>query len=56
MMVRMAHRIRWTAVWVLLAVWFLALMINIGGGAANLLLVFALVLLVYELLASDPPA
>lgn len=55
MMVRVAHSVRWTAVWVLLAAWFLGLMLNVGGAAGNLLLVLALALLIYELLAADPP-
>lgn len=53
MFVRAAHRIRWTLVWVLLAAWFLALMLSVGGGAANLLLVLAFAVLIYELLAAD---
>lgn len=56
MLVRTAHRIRWTLVWVLLAAWFFALMLDVGGGAANLLLLLAIAVLVYELLAADPPA
>lgn len=49
------HRARWTAVWVLLAVWFVALMLELGAGLANLLLVLAVVVLFYELLAVDRP-
>jgi hypothetical protein len=56
MFVRAAHRIRWTAVWLLLAAWFAALMLNIGGAAGNLLLVLAVAVLIYELLAADRPA
>jgi len=56
MFVRAAHRVRWTAVWLLLAAWFVALMLNIGGAAGNLLLVLAVAVLIYELLAADPPA
>lgn len=54
MLTRFGHRARWIAVWVLLAVWFLTLMTGLGGGLANLLLVFAVVVLLYELLAVDP--
>jgi hypothetical protein len=56
MIVRAAHRVRWTAVWLLLAAWFLGLMLNVGGAALNLLLVLAIAVLIYELLAVDPPA
>ena len=55
MLVRSAHRARWTLVWVLLAVWFLSLMLDLGGGLANLVLVLAVVVLFYELLAVDRP-
>jgi hypothetical protein len=55
MFVRAAHRVRWTAVWLLLAAWFVALTLNIGGAAGNLLLVLAVAVLIYELLAADPP-
>lgn len=54
MLVRAAHRIRWMAVWLLLGAWSLALVLNIGGAAGNLLLVLALAVLIYELLAADP--
>lgn len=53
MLVRLGHRVRWTAVWLLLAAWFLGLMLGVGGGLPNLLLVLALVVLLYELLAVD---
>jgi hypothetical protein len=50
------HRLRWTAVWVLVAVWFVAQAANIGGNAVHLVLLLAIGLLVYELLAEDAPA
>jgi hypothetical protein len=50
------HRIRWTAVWVLVVAWFVARAANIGGNAAHLVLLLAIGLLVYELLAEDAPA
>lgn len=56
MIVRAAHRARWTVVWVLLAAWFGGLMLGVGGNALNLLLILALAVLVYELLVVDPPA
>lgn len=56
MLARFGHRARWTAVWVLLVVWFAALMLDLGSGLANLVLVLAIVVLFYELLAVDRPA
>jgi hypothetical protein len=53
MIVRAAHRIRWTAVWVLLAAWFVGLMLNVGGAGLNLLLVLGIAVLIYELLAAE---
>jgi hypothetical protein len=38
------------------AVWFVAQAANIGGNAAHLVLLLAIGLLVYELLAEDAPA
>lgn len=56
MQARLGHRVRWTAVWTLLAVWFAALVFGWGGSSAHLLLLVALTVLVYELLAIDPSA
>jgi hypothetical protein len=53
MAVRFGHRVRWMAVWALLAAWFISLMLDLGGGLGNLLLVLAVVVLFYELLAAD---
>jgi hypothetical protein len=50
------HRLRWTVVWVLVAAWFVAQAANFGGNAVHLLLLLAIGLLVYELLAEDAPA
>jgi len=49
------HRVRWTAVWVLVAAWFVAQAANVGGNAMHLVLLVAIGLLVYELLAEDAP-
>lgn len=49
-----ARRIRWSLVWTLIAVWFLALAFDWGGNRAHLLLLVAIVLLIYELLAAEP--
>lgn len=56
MYARMAHRTRWLAFWALLLIWFATLMTGTGGALANLFLVFAVVVLLYELLAVDRPA
>lgn len=56
MLARFGHRVRWTSAWVLLAIWVAALMTGLGGPLANLFLVFAVVVLLYELLAVDRPA
>lgn len=56
MLTRFGHRARWAAVWVLLLIWVVTLMAGVGGALANLFLVFAVVVLLYELLAVDRPA
>ena len=55
MSVATAHRVRWTAVWVLVALWFVLQAVGLGGNAVHLVLLIAIGLLVYELLAEDPP-
>ncbi len=39
--------------WTFIAAWFVTLMLDIGGGVGSLLLVLAVVVLFYELLAAD---
>ena len=56
MTIATGHRVRWTGVWVLVVAWFVAQAANIGGNAAHLVLLAAIALLVYELLAEDAPA
>ena len=56
MTVATGHRLRWTAVWVLVAAWFVAQAANLGGNAVHLILLLAIGLVVYELLAEDAPA
>lgn len=56
MLARTGHRVRWVVVWAFLAGWFVSLMFDLGGGLGNLLLVLAMVVLLYELLAVDRPA
>ena len=55
MTARIGHRIRWVAVWTAIAAWFAALALDLGGNAVHLLLVAAIILLFYELLAEDAP-
>jgi hypothetical protein len=50
------HHVRWIAVWLLVVAWFLAQAVNFGGNAVHLILLVAIGLLVYELLAEDVPA
>lgn len=47
------HRLRWTLIWVLIAVWFGALAMNLAGNAVHLFLLGAIALLVYELLIPE---
>jgi hypothetical protein len=47
------HRVRWIAIWGLIAAWFAALALNVGGNGAHLLLLGAIALLVYELLIPE---
>ena len=56
MSVRAAHRVRWTAVWLLVALWFVLQAVNVGGNAVHVVLLVAIGILVYELLAEDAPA
>lgn len=51
------HRIRWTLVWAAVALWFGGLAFDVGGNGIHLMLVAAIALLLYELLAAEgPPA
>jgi hypothetical protein len=50
------HRVRWIVVWVLVVAWFVAQAANVGGNAVHVVLLAAIGLLVYELLAEDAPA
>lgn len=43
--------ILWTIIVVLFVLWLLGLIINIGGGLIHLLLVVAVILIVYNLVA-----
>ena len=50
------HRARWIAVWALVLFWFIAQALNVGGNAVHVVLLLAIGLLIYELLAEDAPA
>ena len=56
MTIATGQRVRWTLVWVLVVAWFVAQAANLGGNAVHLVLLVAIGLLVYELLAEDAPA
>ena len=55
MTLRTGHRIRWTIVWLAVALWFVGLALNLGGNAIHLVLLAAMAMLVYELLVKEPP-
>lgn len=50
------RRIRWMAVAILVAAWFVALAADAGGNGVHLLLAAAIGILLYELLAVDTPS
>ncbi len=52
-MSRFGHRVRWAAAWLLLLVWFVTFMLDVGSGVSGLLLVLGVAFLFYELLAAD---
>ena len=56
MTIATGHRLRWTLVWTLVVAWFVAQAASIGGNTVHLVLLVAIGLLVYELLAEDAPA
>ena len=56
MTVATGHRVRWILVWVLVVAWFVAQAANLGGNAVHVVLLVAIGVLVYELLAEDAPA
>lgn len=50
---RLGHRLRWILAAVLFILWSGALVLDLAGAAANLILAAAIVLVLYELLAAD---
>jgi len=49
------HRLRWILVALAVAGWFVALALNVAGNAIHLVLLGAILLLVYELVAVETP-
>ena len=54
--VALGRRIRWTAVVLLVAAWFVALAVDVGGNGVHLLLAAAVAVLFYDLVTVDTPA
>jgi hypothetical protein len=50
------RRIRWLLAFFLVAAWFVALAMNVGGNGVHLLLAGAVAVLLYELIALDTPS
>ena len=56
MSLAVGRRIRWIVVVVLVAAWFVALAVDVGGNGVHLLLAAAVGVLLYELAAVDTPS
>lgn len=56
MSIALGRRLRWIAVVLLVAAWFVALAVDVGGNGVHLLLAAAVGLLLYELVAVDTPS
>lgn len=56
MSIALGRRLRWIVVVALVAAWFVALAVDAGGNGIHLLLVAAVGVLLYELVAVDTPA
>lgn len=56
MSIAIGRRIRWIVVVVLVAAWFVALAVDVGGNGVHLLLAAAVGVLLYELAAVDTPS
>lgn len=54
--VSLGRRIRWMLAFLLVAGWFVALAMNVGGNGVHLLLAAAVGVLIYELIALDTPS
>jgi hypothetical protein len=56
MSIALGRRLRWILVAVLVAAWFVALAVDVGGNGVHLLLAAAVGILLYELVALDTPS
>ena len=56
MSIALGRRIRWTVVAILVAAWFVALAVDVGGNGVHLLLAAAVAILLYELVAVEAPS
>ena len=56
MSIALGRRLRWIAVVLLVAAWFVALALDAGGNGVHLLLAAAVAVLLYELVALDTPS
>jgi hypothetical protein len=56
MSIALGRRLRWIAVVLLVAAWFVALAVDVGGNGVHLLLAAAVGILLYELVAVDTPS
>jgi hypothetical protein len=56
MSIALGRRLRWILVVILVAAWFVALAIDVGGNGVHLLLAAAVGILLYELVALDTPS
>ena len=54
--IALGRRVRWALALLLVLGWFAALAIDVGGNGVHLLLVGAVAVLLYELVAVDTPA
>jgi len=52
----LGRRLRWILVIVLVAAWFVALALDVGGNGVHLLLAAAVAVLLYELVTLDTPS
>lgn len=52
----LGRRLRWISVIALVAAWFVALAVDVGGNGVHLLLAAAVAVLLYELVALDTPS
>ena len=56
MSIAVGRRMRWIVVAVLVAAWFVALAVDVGGNGVHLLLAAAVAILLYELATVDTPS